>query len=171
MEFTIKELGDFTRTIKRIQVGEAAYLDGPYGVFTVDRYNDAAGFVFIAGGIGAAPIMSMLRTLADRHEERQLLFIYGNKGPNDIIFKQELEVLQTRLQLRVVHVLTNPAPDWRGESGLITLALLSKVLCDDALTYEYFLCGPKRMSNMVQKGLHDLEVPMGQIHFELFDMV
>lgn len=65
MEFTIKELG------------EVAYLDGPYGVFTVDRYPQAMGFVFIAGGIGMAPIMSMLRTLADRNEQRSLLLICG----------------------------------------------------------------------------------------------
>jgi len=171
VEFTIKELGDFTRTIKKTQVGEVAYLDGPYGVFTVDRYPHAVGYVFIAGGIGAAPIISMLRTLADRHEQRPLLFIYANKGQDDMMFKQEIDALQTRLSLRVVNVLSEASPGWSGESGLITPALLQKVLADEAQNYEYFLCGPKPMSNVVQKGLHDLHVPLGQIHFELFDMV
>ncbi len=109
IEFTIKELGDFTRTIKDIKAGEVAYLDGPYGVFTVDRYPQAMGFVFIAGGIGMAPIMSMLRTLADRNEQRSLLLIYGNKRWEDIMFKAELRTLQTRLNLRVVHVLNHPS--------------------------------------------------------------
>lgn len=66
IEFTIKALGDFTRTIGSIQPGETAYLEGPYGVFSVDRYPQSPGFVFIAGGVGIVPIMSMLRTLANR---------------------------------------------------------------------------------------------------------
>lgn len=171
VEITIKELGDFTRTIKQTQVGEIAYLDGPYGVFSVDRYPTAPGFVFIAGGIGAAPIMSMLRTLADRNDQRPLLFIDGNNRGDDMLFRQELEELQTRLQLRVMHILKEPPADWQGETGFITKALLQKVLPENKQALEYFLCGPKAMSNAVQKGLYELQVPMGRIHFELFDMV
>jgi predicted ferric reductase len=66
LQFTIKELGDFTRTIGQIQPGETAYVDGPYGAFSIDRYPEAAGYVFIAAGIGIAPMVSMLRALADR---------------------------------------------------------------------------------------------------------
>ena len=171
LEFTIKELGDFTRTIKQTQVGEIAYLDGPYGAFSVDQHPGAPGFVFIAGGVGAAPVMSMLRTLADRHEHRPLWFIYGNKRWENVIFREELETLKERLDLRLAHVLVEPPPDWKGESGFITQDLLQKVLPDNAQKYEYFLCGPKPMSDTVQQGLHDLRVPLGQIHFELFEMV
>jgi len=49
--------------------------------------------------------------------------------------------------------------------------LLHKTLPDDALKYEYFVCGPKVMSNLVQQELHELHIPFVQIHFELFDMV
>jgi len=111
LEFTIKELGDFTRTVKETQIGEIAYLDGPYGVFSVDRCLDAPGFVFIAGGVGAAPIVSMLRTLADRHEPRPLWLIYGNKRWGDVIFREELEALKKRLDLHLVHVLNEPPVD------------------------------------------------------------
>ena len=171
LEFTIKELGDFTRTIKQTQVGEIAYLDGPYGVFSVDQYPAASGFVFVAGGVGAAPIVSMLRTLADRHEQRPLHFIYGNKHWDNVIFREELESLKERLNLHLTHVLAEPPPDWKGESGLITTKLLKKILPDNTQKYEYFLCGPKPMSDVVQQGLHTLQVPLGQLHFELFDMV
>jgi predicted ferric reductase len=171
LEFTIKELGDFTRTIKETQVGQIAYLDGPYGVFSVDRHRDAPGFVFIGGGVGVAPIMSMLRTLADRHEHRPLWFIYGNNRWEDVIFREELEALKERLELRLVHVLTEPPTDWKGESGFITKELLQKVLPSDAQKYEHFLCGPKPMSDAVQQRLHALRVPLRQVHSELFDLV
>jgi ferredoxin-NADP reductase len=113
----------------------------------------------------------MLRTLADRHEQRPLWFIYGNDRWDEVIFGEELESLKERLDLHLVHVLQNPAADRQGESGLITPELLQKVLPGDAQELEYFLCGPKPMSDVVQRGLVDLHVPAGQTHFELFDMV
>lgn len=171
LEFTIKELGDFTRTIKQTQVGEIAYLDGPYGVFSVDRYPDAAGFVFIAGGVGVAPIISMLRTLADRHEHRPLWLIYGNRRWENVIFREELDALQVRLDLRLVHVLKEPPDEWKGASGVITPELLHEVLPREMQKFEFFLCGPRPMGDAVQQGLHSLQVPLAQIHFELFDMV
>ena len=171
LEFTIKELGDFTRTIKETQVGEIAYLDGPYGVFSVDRYPDAPGFVFIAGGVGAAPVISMLRTLADRHEQRPLRFIYCNNSLQDVIFREELETLKEHLDLQLVHVLKQPPAGWKGESGVITPQLLRNMLAGETQKFEYFLCGPKPMSDMVQQELRKLQVPMARIHFELFDMV
>jgi len=69
LTFTIKELGDFTRTIKYLQVGENVFVDGPFGSFSVYRHPHAKDSVFIAGGVGITPVMSMLRTLADRKDE------------------------------------------------------------------------------------------------------
>lgn len=171
LEFTIKELGDFTRTIRETQVGEVAYLDGPYGAFSVDRYPQAPGFVFIAGGIGIAPIISMLRTLADRGERRPLLLLYGNKCWDEVILREQLDALSERLDLRLVHVLADPPADWEGESGFVTPELLERALPARAQALEYFLCGPKPMSDAVQQALHGLGVPLGRVHSELFDMV
>jgi len=171
LAFTIKELGDFTRTIKHTEVGAVAYLDGPYGVFTVNRYPNASGFVFIAGGIGIAPMISMLRTLADRHERRPLWLIYGNNRLENIIFKEVLDTLKVRLNLHIVHVIKDSPADWKGETGVITSKLLQKCLPSEARMYEHFLCGPKPMTDAVQRGLHELSVPLGKIHIELYDMV
>jgi predicted ferric reductase len=84
IEFAIRELGDFTSTIKHLRPqeckpGQCVYVDGPYGTFDIDQ-QDAPGYVFIAGGIGSAPIMSMLRTMADRKDRRPVLFFYGNRN-------------------------------------------------------------------------------------------
>ncbi len=171
LEFTIKELGDFTSTIKDTRIGETAYLDGPYGTFTIDRHKDAPGFVFIAGGVGAAPMLSMLRTLAERRDKRPLWFIYGNNTWEDVIFRDELERLKTCLDLRMIHVLATPPEGWEGETGFVTPEILKRVLPQDAAGLTYFLCGPEPMTNAVQRGLHGLGVPMGKVNFELFDMV
>ncbi len=171
VEFTIKALGDFTRTIKDVQPGTRAYLDGPYGVFSTDRYPEAPGFVFIAGGVGIAPMMSMLRTAAARGDHRPFVLICANNRCNDVIFREEIDALRGRLDLKVVHVLADPPPDWTGERAWIDTALLDRHLPADRCNPEYFLCGPGPMTDAAQRGLRTLGVPLARIHFELFDMV
>lgn len=171
VEFTIKALGDFTRTIKDVQPGTRAYLDGPYGVFSTDRHPDAPGFVFIAGGIGIAPIMSMLRTAAARGERRPIVLICANDRWDGAIFREELAALRDRIDLKLVHVLADAPPDWDGERGWIDSTLLDRRLPANRRNLEYFLCGPKPMTDATQHGLHVLGVPLARIHFELFDMV
>ena len=170
LEFTIKSLGDFTRTVPTIRPGETAFLDGPYGAFSVDRYA-APGFVFVAGGVGIAPIMSMLRTLADRQDTRPLLLVYANNRAEGILFRDALAALEKRLALQVVHVLQQPPAGWRGECGLVSQALLEKTLPANREQLEYFLCGPKPMTQCVEEFLHALHVPLGRVHSELFDLV
>lgn len=170
LEFSIKELGDFTRTIGGVRPGETAYVDGPYGVFSVDRYPEAPGFVFVAAGVGIAPIMSMLRTLADRRDRRRLILVYANRTWEDVIFRDELESLCRRLDLTVVHVLEEPPEDWTGERGRISDRLLRQVLPQDYRRLQYFLCGPKPVSEGAQRWLRAMGVPLARVHFELFDL-
>lgn len=170
LEFTIKELGDFTRTIRDVRVGERAYVDGPHGVFTTDYYAHASAFVFIAGGVGIAPLMSMLRTLADRADRRPARLIYGNRRWSDVIFREEIEALRERLDLTVVHVLQEPPPDWPGLQGMLTEDVLGRAIPAEACTGVFFLCGPKPMSDVAQRALHGRGVPLHRIHCELFDM-
>ena len=170
LEFTIKELGDFTRTIGQTQVGERAYVDGPYGVFTVDRHPGAPGFAFIAGGVGIAPIMSMLRTLADRAERRPLRLVYANNRWEDVLFREELEDLSRRLDLVVTHVLLKPPRGWTGESGYVTEEVLGRALPEEGRRWVYFLCGPEPMNEAVRRALKARGVPLHRIHFELFEM-
>jgi predicted ferric reductase len=170
LEFTIRELGDFTSTIGYIRPGEVAYVDGPHGVFTTDRQPDADAYVFVAGGVGVAPIMSMLRTLADRGDRRPLLLVYGSNDEDDILFRNELEQLRERLDLRVEHVLAEAPSGWQGATGLITDDVLRRVLPRETRRAVYYLCGPEPMSDAVQHTLRDLGVPLRRIHSELFDM-
>ena len=67
VEMSIRNLGDFTSAIHKVPVGQRVYLDGPYGAFTIG--NPADMHVLIAGGVGVTPMMSMIRTLADRRRQ------------------------------------------------------------------------------------------------------
>jgi predicted ferric reductase len=169
VELTIKELGDFTRTIKTVRPGERAYLDGPFGAFSIDRYP-APGYVFIAGGIGSAPMMSMLRALADRGDTRPHLLILANSRWERVTFREAAHALAARLDLRIVHFLEEPPDDWDGEVGYVSAAALRRHLPAERSTYEYFVCGPEPMIAAVEKALYQLGVPMSRFHTELFDL-
>lgn len=171
VELTIKELGDFTKTIGDVQPGETAYVDAPYGAFSIDR-NTATGYVFLAGGIGIAPIMSMLRALASRMDRRPLLLFYAYRTWDRLTFREELEALAGTLDLRIVFVLEEPPVDWRGASGRISVHLLAQHLPEDVrLDRQYFVCGPEPMIQAGERALRALGVPLNRIHSELFNLV
>lgn len=173
IEFTIKELGDFTRTVKDLQPGQTVYVDGPFGAFSSDRQSHAKGFVFIAGGIGITPMISMLRTLADRGDRRPLTLLYANKTWDTVTYREEIDALKDRLDLRVVHVIEKADPTWDGETGFINRDLLSRNLPADRdrNAVEIFICGPKPMMDAVEKALVALRVHPGDFHSERFDLV
>lgn len=168
--FTIKALGDFTGRVRDMTPGQRVYLDGPYGAFSIDRHP-APGYVFIAGGVGITPIMSMLRTLAEREDHRPLHLFYANKQWEDVTFREEIQDLQTRLRLTVTHVLEAPSEGWTGESGFVTREVLDRRLPADRRSSEYFVCGPDPMREAVEKALYRLGVPLAQVHAERFNLV
>jgi len=170
LEFTIKELGDFTSTIGSIQPGEIAYVDGPYGHYAIDRHADAEGFVFVAGGAGIAPILGMLRALADRGDGRPIWLFYGNRCWDRVVRREELDAMASTMGLQVVHVLSEPPPDWAGESGFITLEVMRRHLPLDPTRLHFFVCGPDPMIRLVEANLTQLRVPLRHLHSEIFDL-
>jgi len=167
--FTIKELGDFTNEIKSLEVGQVVYVDGPYGTFSMDEHK-CKDFVFIAGGIGSAPVMSMLRTLADRKCVKPITFFYGNPTWDSVIYREELEVLKGKLNLNLVHILEKPSEEWVGEKGYITTDLMRRHLLPSYKESTFFLCGPLPMIEAVERSLHELEISPRQVFSEQYDM-
>jgi propane monooxygenase reductase subunit len=92
LEFCIKIYGDWTKSFSHIKEGDAIQLTGPFGNFI---WNDAINnAVFLVGGTGIAPIMSMLRTITARRRNPHIKLLYGNRTPETILYKEELDRLQ-----------------------------------------------------------------------------
>ena len=167
---SIRNLGDFTSQIHEVPVGRRVYIDGPYGAFTMG--NPADLHVLVAGGVGITPMMSMLRTLADEGDKRPVLLFYGSKTWEEITFREELEALQARLALTVVHVLENPPEGWTGERGFITAAVFKRHLPPGYANHEYFICGPGVMMDAIENALGgELRVPLSKYHSERYSFV
>jgi predicted ferric reductase len=169
VEMSIRHLGDFTSEIHKVPVGQRVYLDGPYGAFTIG--NPADMHALIAGGIGVTPMMSMIRTLADRGDERPVILFYGSRNWESITFREELEALKARLNLTIVHVLANPPADWTGERGFITAEMFKRHLPPPYADHEYFICGPDVMMDAIEKALGEQNVPLTKYHSERYSFV
>jgi predicted ferric reductase len=169
VEMSIRNLGNFTKDIQKVPAGKRVYLDGPYGAFTIG--NPADMHVLIAGGVGITPMMSMIRTLADRGDKRPIILLYGSKDWESITFREELETLKERLNLTIVHVLANPPSGWTGERGFIDAAMFKRHLPLPYADHEYFICGPALMMDTIERALGEMNVPMSKYHSERYSFV
>ena len=164
---TPKELGDFTVTIKDTKVGDLALIDAPYGVFSFLNH-DCERLVFIAGGIGITPFMSMLRYIYDNKIAKQVTIIWGNKDEEALCFQEELDNMANEMEnINVVYIMS-AQESWRGERGRIGGKIIEKYVSDLARCH-FFICGPPQLSLAVMKTLREIGVPAGRIHHELFE--
>lgn len=170
LEFTIKPLGDFTSRIGAIPVGTRAFVEGPYGEFVHLPDTCPQGAVFIAGGVGITPILSMLRTARDRGATTPMWLIYGNPCWDDVLYRDALDALSTELPLTVIHVLEDAPDDWDGETGHIDGDLLDRHLPDLAALPVY-VCGPDALANAVEPALIARGVTADRLYSERFDLV
>ena len=98
LEFVIKVYPDglFSNFLDQtLQVGDQLELTGPFGVFTLR--DSEADLVFVGGGAGMAPILALLRSMAERGLQRKATFFYGARGRRDLCFEPELRALEEKL--------------------------------------------------------------------------
>ncbi|MFH1008865.1 MAG: ferric reductase-like transmembrane domain-containing protein [Candidatus Latescibacterota bacterium] len=194
LEFSIKASGDFTRTIAATREDDHAYIEGPYGNFScltdqrlttikelvvrpggIADYQPAAlqELVFLAGGIGITPFISMLRYLHGQKSTVPLLLFWANKTVQDVAFRDELRALcQQHPNWRVVHAFSGEkdgsVPGFgQVEYGYVTGELLHAYV-PDVSGRGYFLCGPPIFRELLVQNLRSVGVADPNIHFEMF---
>jgi propane monooxygenase reductase component len=173
LEFMIKVYpdGHFSGLLDggEIKVGDELELTGPYGVFTL-RATSTRRLLFIGGGAGMAPILSLLRSLAEAGTVLPAVYYYGARRPEDLFHVEELEELVERLpDFRFVPALSEIEADgngWVGETGLITDVV--DRLEEDVSEVEAYVCGPPPMVEAAIALLERRGVPESQIHFDKF---
>ncbi|HEY2205233.1 MAG TPA: ferric reductase-like transmembrane domain-containing protein [Pseudonocardia sp.] len=173
VEFTIRNVGDFTGGLAYLKPGDPVWVDGPHGSFTWDDRAYRRALVLVAAGVGITPMISMLRALAFRGDGRPVLLISGARTLDELLFRDELRSLGDRLDLSVVEVLSRPPDGWTGHSGRIDKVLLREVLPERSgrQKIEYFICGPSPMVTDVTAALRELRIDPAHVHTEQFDMV
>jgi len=138
------------------------------GGFFHNPLSHANEVVYLAGGSGITPMMSMIREVTDRGLKRQMHLFYGSRNPDDIIYKQELERLaEMHKNLTVDFVISEPEDDYQGLTGFINGKLLQERL-GDLSKKTFFLCGPEAMYKFCRKELEGLGLRRKQIRVEVF---
>ena len=172
VQFTVKQLGDFSGGIGDISAGDRVWVDGPHGAFTPD-HHDATGLVLIAGGVGITPMISILRSLAQRGDDRTHVLFASANAHEELLFRDEIAEISTTIDLEVVELLDRPHHGWAGRSGFITAEVLAAHLPSPRrrARLDYFLCGPPPMVTAVSAALRSLGIPEVRIHTEKFDFV
>lgn len=148
-------------------VGEQVTLYGPRGVFIL-RDNDRTP-VFIAGGTGLAPVLTMLRQLAASDAQRPAVLIFGNTNVGDVFCSQELKALGEQLPNLQLHTgVMNPDASWTGETGTVTEVADRILRGMDRSDFEYYYCGPPKMIEATTQMLEAAGVPRELRHHEDF---
>lgn len=154
ISFSVKESGDFTSRLGNLKVGEKAKIEGPYGTFSNAVMNGS--FLFIAGGIGITPLMSMIKNMQSEGRKEQSVLIYANKTSEDIVFKKELQEIEKQGWLKVIYVF-----------GRVTEEILKKEV-KNVENVKVFLVGPVPMMESVQEILRGIGINKDRIYSEKF---
>jgi len=176
LEFIIKVYPDglFSSFLDRkLKVGDRLDLTGPFGVFTLRDAPDK-DLIFVGGGAGLAPILGLLRSMAERGIGRKAVFYYGARTAKDLCFVAEIEALREKLpDFQFVPALSEPAlsepaegGEWDGEVGFIT-DVLKRYEVDLGRAHAY-LCGPPPMVEAAMPLLASLGVPEKHIYYDKF---
>ena len=173
LEFMIKlyDGGRFSGLLANgdgIKVGDELTCTGPYGMFTL-RDSSPRRLVFIGGGAGMAPIVSLLRSMAEKGTTRPATFYYGARTEDDLFGLEELERLAQEVsELRFVPALSEAGSEdgWDGEQGMITDVV--DRLEPDLADVDAYLCGPPPMVDAAIALLERRGCPESHIYFDKF---
>lgn len=169
LEFTKRiTTSDYSRALDRMKPGDWARLRGAAGDFTLPPAGQR--LCFLSGGIGITPFRSMLRYIADRQLDYDIVLLYGNNSWDDIAFREELqEIGDSHKGIKVEYVLSGPdvPPGWRGKKGRITGELVTE-LVPDYLQRMFYASGPFPMVVALEQQLAAIEVPASQIRHDYF---
>lgn len=159
----------FKRALNILAMGTRVALNGPAGSFQLDS-KDSRPAVFLTGGVGIAPFLSMLRQAEHDRSLRPFYLFYSNHEVSDSAYLSELrkDVVESSLGLDLIPTITGDANSgWRGERGRIDAAMLLRHI--PAGTHPvYYIAGPSQFVSAMISVLAALDVGEADMQIEDF---
>jgi ferredoxin-NADP reductase len=167
VEFTKKFTdSEFSTALKALKPNDWARIEAPFGKFTFEGEHEKIGM--LAGGIGITPLMSICKYCTDNQLKTNITLLYGCRTEADIAFRKELEDMQQQNRnLKVVFILNEGNPNWKGSVGVITADIVKKEIPDYKDTI-FYTCGPPAMVEVMEKLIVSLGLPATQLKREYF---
>ena len=164
LEFTIRAAGRVTRAMHELAIGDPMHIRGPYGNAFPFETLKGKNLYFVAGGIGLAPLRSLVNMVLDSKPDfGKVVILYGAKSPDELCFKGELEDWKAIPGVEVLATVDRPDPDWKGRVGLVTSLWDEAGLSPSKAVA--ILCGPPVMikfaaADLAARGFGDREIVM-----------
>ena len=150
-----------------LKEGDVVNMNGPYGDF---RLSDTdAPMVFVAGGSGMAPFVSILHAMRNTNNTRQAKYFFGGNAVNDLCLDEQMKEFADVLEgFEFIPVVANPieGDDWTGEIGLVTEAAQRR--CQDLSGYEGYLCGSPGMIDAAARVFVGMGMSEEKIYYDKF---
>jgi len=177
MEITIMRVGCVTEALEKLKVGDTVGIRGPYGNwYNMDDFDDK-NIVIVGGGVGLAPLRSLILALFENVEKYKSISIrYGARTPMDIVYADVLPEWEKHPNVDVQLTIDEPYPGWQGTVGVVTvlledLPLLTTANVDDLpFTVENAVacvCGPPIMLKFVNMALLEKGFDPNQIYHSM----
>ena len=154
-----------------LQAGDIVDVRAPHGHFYLDRTKDTP-VVLIAGGVGLTPMLSMLNTICETGLRRETWFFYGVRNGAEHAMREHLAELDRAYDnVHIVVCYSEPREeDAEGRDydheGHVSVDLMQRLL--PSANYEFYICGPPPMMQIITSGLEEWGVPEEAVHFEAF---
>jgi ferredoxin-NADP reductase len=160
--------GKLTSKLEVAKVGDIYHIAGPYGQFRFDP-NKNKKVLFLAGGTGLAPFMSMLRYIRDKKLDVNPSLIYSVRYPTEIIRKAELEEMTKSIGMNLIVTVTRPQPGdgWEGEKGHINEDMIKRRV-PDFIERDPYICGPQAFTAAMKQALQNLGISASKIKAEIW---
>ncbi|MBD3214513.1 MAG: 2Fe-2S iron-sulfur cluster binding domain-containing protein [Candidatus Lokiarchaeota archaeon] len=150
------------------KIGDVFQATEPLGQFHYNPLFHGKDLVFIAGGCGITPFMSMIRCFTELDKDISIEVLYGCLNELDILFREELDDLSTRREkFDIKYVLSEAHSEWGGLCGFITKDIIEHNIKSFKDKF-YYICGSKEMYKFILKELDRLLIPRHRIIFEAF---
>jgi NAD(P)H-flavin reductase len=163
---TTRAVGTVTKAMDKMKRGDILGIRGPYGTPWPVANANGQDVVFIAGGIGLAPLRPALyEVIAHREQYGKVVLLYGTRTPSDVLFRQELENWRARFDLEIYVTVDRAMSGWRGNVGVVT-NLIPRAPFDPQNTIA-FICGPEVMMRFTAIELHKRGVDNEQIYISM----
>lgn len=168
LRFLIRNAGDMTAAVPRLAPGTPVGVDGPHGSFTLQEAGSGP-LLLLAGGIGIAPVMSLLGELAAARDTRPIRMIAGARSRADHIARGEILALMDGLDFEAIFLADTDGGD-DCESGTCRREHVSRLLQGLApAETTAFVCGPPPMMESAVAILLQAGIPIERIVMERFD--
>ncbi|GIW67062.1 MAG: oxidoreductase [Candidatus Parcubacteria bacterium] len=160
----------FKRVLKNLSEGSEIELDGPYGQMVLPKDTNKT-LVFIAGGIGITPFISMIRYAVKNNLHYKIYLFYSNRRPEDTAYLDELLEYDKQGKIKLIATMTqmeNSSKPWSGERVYINEEMIKKYLGEEIGNTTFYVAGPPQMSQAMYELLNNMGVNEEKIKGEDF---